>query len=56
MEKKNFQLMIKIPLRAIDDVEARIQARKILEEMGADKESVKLQRICEGKAPVGIRL
>ena len=54
VEKKDFQITIKIPIKANDDVDARIQARKILEEKGIEKENAKLQRVHERKAPEGI--
>lgn len=54
MEKKDFLITVRIPIKANDDVDARLQARKILEEKGIEKENAKLQRVYENKAPEGI--
>lgn len=57
MEDKSYLLVIKLPIVALDDVDARLQARCELADLGIrDKEMqyVKLQKIVAGQAPEGL--
>lgn len=54
LDKKDFQILVKIPIKANDDVDARLQTRKILEEKGIQKEEAKLQRVYKDRTPEGI--
>jgi hypothetical protein len=50
-------LVVKIPLVSLDDPDARQKAQEILKKMKVpDKNNIKLQRLEQGKAPVGIAL
>lgn len=52
MEKKTYQLMIKIPFEALDDIDARhVATMFLIDEAAAD---VKLQEVYKDKAPRGI--
>ena len=51
MEKKDYQLMIKIPFKALDDVDARHVASMFLID---EKSEVKLQEIYKDRPPRGI--
>jgi len=52
MDKKNYQLLIKIPFEALDDIDARHVATMFqIDEAAAD---VKLQEVYKDKAPRGI--
>lgn len=54
---RNYQLIIRIPFEAFDDVEARQRAREMLVVHKAPEESVvKLQRLRENKEPEGVKL
>lgn len=53
----DYQLMIRIPFEALDDLEARQKARDMLVVHKApDKAVVKLQRLRENKEPEGVKL
>ena len=50
-------IMIKIPLVALDDPEARIKAQEILKDIKVPEgTNMKLQRLEKGQAPVGVAL
>lgn len=51
MDKKNYQLLIKIPFEAMDDLDARHLATMFLIDEKAD---VKLQEVYKDRAPRGI--
>lgn len=51
-----YLLMIKIPIEAIDNLDARLQVREILKKKDLDKEQVKLQRLYDNKPPEGVKL
>jgi len=52
MEKKNYQLLIKIPFEAMDEIDARHLATMFqIDKAAAD---VKLQEVYKDKAPRGI--
>jgi hypothetical protein len=51
MEKKTYQLMIKIPFEAMDDIDARHLATTFLID---EKAEVKLQEVYKDRAPRGI--
>jgi hypothetical protein len=48
MEQKNYQLLIKIPFKALDDIDARHVASMFLID---EKAEVKLQEIYTDKSP-----
>jgi hypothetical protein len=58
----DYLLTIRIPVKAIDDLDARVHAKSILGDfrtsglLGLDGASEKLQRLDPGKPPVGIAL
>jgi hypothetical protein len=52
MEKRNYQLLIKIPFKALDDIDARhVASMYQIDQAAAD---VKLQEVYKDKAPRGI--
>ena len=52
-----YQLTVRIPLVAMDDIEARQKAQDLLKEMKTPDTTVKkLQRIQVGKPPEGVKL
>ena len=51
MEQKTYQLMIKIPFKALDDIDARHLATMFLIDQAAE---VKLQEVYSDKPPRGI--
>jgi hypothetical protein len=51
-----YQLIVKIPFEAIDDIEARKEATGMLQGMAASEENAKLQEIYDNKPPRGIAL
>lgn len=57
---KDYQLIIRIPFPAMDDPAARISAQEALRILDVKQVetlySAKLQRVEEGKPPVGINL
>jgi hypothetical protein len=57
VEKSKYQLIVRFPFEAIDNIEARLLSKKILEDLGI-KESenciIKLQKIEKEGAPKGI--
>lgn len=54
---RNYQLMIRIPFEALDDLDARQQARKMLRIHRVKNEAVvKLQHLRENKEPEGVKL
>jgi hypothetical protein len=59
MEENDYLLVIKLPIKALDDAAARLFAKGELAYLGiADEEMqhVKLQRIVAGQSPEGIPL
>jgi hypothetical protein len=56
----NYQLIIKIPFSAMDDPDARLRARDIIENseimFQGDLPDYKLQRVYKDKSPEGIKL
>jgi len=60
MEDMTHLLTIKIPIRAIDDLDGRLQARETLDQIRDFVKKIeaemKLQRIEKGKPPVGITI
>lgn len=59
-EKKeimDYQLVIKIPLKAMDNIQARQMAQELTRMFPVSKDSkVKLQRLQENKEPIGVDL
>lgn len=53
MDKKTYQLFLKIPIEAVDDIEARSIADVLYKDMLIDMEKceIKLQEIFSDKAP-----
>lgn|GEM_PF-4153816 len=50
-----YQLVIRIPYEAMDDIEAREKASKIMEMISVSDEAVvKLQRLQERAEPIGV--
>ena len=56
MEKAQYQLILKFPFEAIDDLEAREKAMDMLEDFELDKDVAKLQRVFKDKAPEKVTL
>ena len=53
----DYQLNIKIPYEAMDDIQARQMAQEILKNSPvSDDTTVKLQRLQSGKPPEGVKL
>lgn len=53
----NYQLVIRIPLKAMDNLQARQMAQELTRLFPVSKDStVKLQRLQENKEPTGIEL
>jgi len=54
----NYQLVIKIPIEALDSPDARKKAREILKKtrmgLACEKTDIKLQRLHQGKPPEGV--
>lgn len=54
---KDYQLIIRVPFKANDDVESRQRARDMLKQYNTPEEAViKLQRVHERSEPAGIKL
>jgi len=51
-----YQLIIKVPIEARDDLEARLKERDMIKELPYKGAEVKLQEIFPDKAPRGIGL
>ena len=55
MEKKDYLIQVKVPLKCIDDVDARFQLREIRKDWSKHIESpeavIKLQALVQGKQP-----
>jgi hypothetical protein len=59
MEENSYLLVIKLPIKALDDAAARSEARSELVNLGIEEhemQHVKLQRIVAGQSPEGIPL
>jgi len=55
--ENEYQLIIRIPYRAIDDPQARQMAREMMKVTAVpDDTVVKLQRVEKGKEPKGLKL
>lgn len=55
--KNDYQITIRIPVKALDDARARFKAHEILDSLKLPEECVmKLQEIRERNEPRGIRL
>ena len=54
-DSDGYQLVIRIPISAVDDVMARTVAKNILLLLGSDK-NVKLQRVFKSKQPESVPL
>lgn len=57
---KDYQIIIRIPLKAVDDPDARMKARCVIHDLHVEEVeclyTAKLQRLNEGKPPEGIVL
>jgi len=52
-----YQILIRIPLEAVDDVAARQRHKKMIEEMNIPEDAkIKLQRLYEDKEPEGLKV
>jgi len=59
MEEKDYLLVIKLPIKAMDDAAARSEARSEPVNLGIEEKEmqyVKLQRVVAGQSPEGIPL
>ena len=57
MEQRDYQLIVRIPVKALDDPGARMKAHEILNKMGVPENTVvKLQRLEEKAEPTGIKI
>jgi hypothetical protein len=54
----DYQIIIKVPFEAIDDIEARTKAKDIIQDpvRYLNKDNIKFQRVHKDKAPEGIPL
>lgn len=53
----NYQISIRIPLEAVDDIAARQKYKKMIEEMSIPQNSkIKLQRVYDDKEPEGLKI
>lgn len=53
----DYQIIVKIPIKALDDIEARKMAQTVIYDFESLKEKeVKLQRVHKNKSPEGITL
>lgn len=53
----DYQILIKIPLEAVDDVAARQKYKKIIEGLTVPEDTKsKLQRVYKDRAPEGIKI
>ncbi|MDD5649311.1 MAG: hypothetical protein PHF86_02670 [Candidatus Nanoarchaeia archaeon] len=51
-----YQLIIKVPFEARDDLEARLKERDMIKDLPYENAEIKLQEIFSDKAPRGIGL
>lgn len=51
-----YQLVIRIPIEALDDLEARMKEREIVKNLPYEEAEIKLQEIFPDKIPRGIGL
>ena len=57
MEQYEYLLTVRVPLKALDDPDARSKALKVLADADIPGDNkVKLQRLEKGKEPTGIKL
>ena len=57
MEKRKYQLVVRVPIEAMDDPQARRIAREIIRKARVpEKRIAKLQRLCEQSYPVGVQM
>jgi len=56
MDRKNYLLIVKIPITAMDDIEARDIAQSEVDSLEVLFSEVKLQEIFDNKPPRGIAL
>lgn len=51
-----YQLVIKLPIEALDDIDARQKAQQIVKDLNITGHSMKLQRLLKDKQPIGINI
>ena len=52
----DYLIVIKIPIQALDDPDARNKTNEMLKDIKIPGSEVKLQRLVKDKAPIGISL
>lgn len=51
-----YLIVIKIPMQALDDPDARNKANEVLKDIKLPEADVKLQKLVMNKAPIGVSL
>jgi hypothetical protein len=56
MQDKKYQIIIRMPIKAVDDIDARIKAQDIIRDVDLGGAEFKLQEVIENGPPRGVQI
>jgi hypothetical protein len=52
----DYQLVIKVPIEALDDIDARQKSQQVIKDLNISGHTLKLQRLYLDKEPTGVSI